>query len=215
MDHTIRNPAGNPGLEALELRDANARDLTPTVQDAGAFPPDPELSPEEEAEMEAQYRARLASLPCTCAKINGQCDTDSMCPRHGRCSPQQTVRGSAPAGWREGACVACSAALHVAEETTGDVLCPQCERTGNALADDEDDDPDPTRPGAAALHPDYPLFAASVKRWPDDVLVTGIDMADRDRLCGFGNDDPARLAWIHAATNELLRRVDSMHRAAA
>src|SRR5688572_6972626 len=57
MNHptTIRDLTGNPALEAFELQDVNARDLSSNVQDADAFPDD-RMS---DAEIDALYEAEM------------------------------------------------------------------------------------------------------------------------------------------------------------
>jgi hypothetical protein len=63
-----------------------------------------------------------------------------------------------PAGYRNAACEACGTALFVPVGQAGDVLCPQCQRDGEALAAAEcaiaDGDDDPRPPAGGALHPD-------------------------------------------------------------
>jgi hypothetical protein len=168
MSHsTIRSLIGNPALEALELQDFNAPDVTPT-QDADAFPPEPEYSPEEEAEMERQYRAGV--------------EDSSARP------------AAAPAGYVAAACLGCSAALYV----------PEGGRSGDAPADDDggpDDDDTPPPAGSPAA-----VFAASVKAYSDDLLVTAIGMADSGEL--FPHNPGSRQLWLAAAAAEVLRRLD-------
>src|SRR4051812_48272040 len=43
-------------------------------------------------------------------------------------------RAACPAGYRDAACEACGTALYVPIRDGGDVLCPQCQRQGEALA---------------------------------------------------------------------------------
>src|SRR3954465_608720 len=54
-----------------------------------------------------------------------------------------------PEGYRDAACEACGCGLYVPVGQGGDVLCPHCEREGEALAAAEDsvvDDDDPRPP---------------------------------------------------------------------
>src|SRR3954469_12277479 len=95
-----------PHLEALELRDFNAPDLTPT-QDPNAFPPD-RLT---EADIDAMYVAEMERRDREAAR---------------------------PVGYRDAACEACGCGLFVRAGQSGDVLCPQCQREGEALAAAED-----------------------------------------------------------------------------
>ena len=113
-----------PHLEALELRDFNARDRTPT-QDPDAFPPDAVT----EAEVDAMYVAEMERRDRDAAR---------------------------PVGYRDAACEACGTALFVPVGQAGDVLCPQCQREGEALAAAEDsvaDDDDPRPPAGGAVNP--------------------------------------------------------------
>jgi hypothetical protein len=121
-----------------------------------------------------------------------------------------------PAGYRDTACEACSAALYVPIGQGGDILCPQCLREGEALAAAEDavadGDDDPRPPASGALHPDYAEFAATAARMLDDELCMAIGVADaepaRVRL-----DDSQRQVFLSAMASEVLRRLNG--RAAA
>ena len=117
-----------PHLEALELRDFNAPDVTPNPCPDGAFPPDALT----DAEIDALFVAEMERR-----------DRLAVCP----------------AGYRDAACEACGCHLYVPVGQGGDVLCPQCQREGEALAAGDDDDRRP--PASGAMHPDYPQFAAS------------------------------------------------------
>jgi hypothetical protein len=129
---------GRLDVEPLELRDFNARDVSP-AQNADAFPPD---APSE-AEINAMYVAEMERR-----------DRLAACP----------------VGYRDATCEACGCCLFVRVGQGGDVLCPQCQREGEALeaadraVDSVDGDDDPRPPASGALHPDYPEFAASAAR---------------------------------------------------
>jgi hypothetical protein len=116
-----------PHLEALELRDLNARDISPTPE-PDAFPHDALTDAEIDALFIAEMERRDRLAAC-------------------------------PAGYRDAACEACAAAIYVPVGQGGDVLCPQCQREGAALAAEENDD-HPRPPAGGALHPDYPHFEA-------------------------------------------------------
>jgi hypothetical protein len=123
-----------------------------------------------------------------------------------------------PAGYRDAACEACSAALYVPIRQGGDILCPQCLHDGEVIAvadttpatSDGDDDPRP--PAGGAIHPDYLEFAATAARMLDDELCMAIGVADaepaRVRL-----DDSQRQVFLSAMASEVLRRLNG--RAAA
>ena len=164
-----------PHLEALELRDFNARDHRPTPEPDAVFhdalTDDDEIDAMFVAEMER--RDRLA--PC-------------------------------PAGYRGAACEACAAALYVPVGQGGDVLCPQCQRQGEALAAEEDDD-HPRPPAGGAMHPDYPEFAATAARMLDDELCVAIGVADAEPA-RFRFDVPKQAAFLAALSAEAVRRLD-------
>jgi hypothetical protein len=167
-----------PHLEALELRDIGARDLTPT-QDPDAFPPDAVT----EAEVDALYVAEMERRDREAAR---------------------------PAGYRDAACEACGTALFAPVGQGGDVLCPQCQREGEALAAAEDsvaDDDDPRPPAGGAVHPDYPEFAASAARMLDDELCVAIGVADADPL-RFQFEAGQQQAFLAALSAEVVRRLD-------
>ena len=120
-----------------------------------------------------------------------------------------------PAGYRDAACEACSAALYVPIGQGGDVLCPQCLREGEAAAaadaaSDGDDDPRP--PASGAMHPDCPKFAATAARMLDDELCAAIGVADAEPV-SFRLDEGRRAAFVAAMSAEVARRLDQ--RAAA
>ena len=168
-----------PHLEALELRDFNARDCTPT-QDPDAFPPDAVT----EAEIEALYVAEMERRDREAAR---------------------------PAGYRDAACEACGTALLVPIGQGGDVLCPQCQREGEALAaasdDAADDDDHPRPPAGGAMHPEYPEFAASAARMLDDELCIAIGVADAEPS-RFRLDEGQREAFVAAMSAEVVRRLE-------
>ena len=166
-----------PHLEALELRDFNARDVTLT-QDTDAFPPDAVT----DAEIDAMFVAKMERR-----------DRAAACPD----------------GYRDATCEACGAALYVPLGQGGDVLCPQCEREGAALAED---DHDPRPPAAGAMHPDYPEFAASAAQMLDDELCAAIGVADGEPG-QFHLDERQQGAFLAAMSAEVVRRLE--RRAAA
>ena len=110
-----------------------------------------------------------------------------------------------PAGYRDALCVACSCALYVPAEATGDILCEGCRREGEALAAAEDGDDDPDRPNSSALRAQY---AAELERWSDDFLVTGVAMVDEGKASLWFKNDAEREAWTAAATDEIRRRLE-------
>src|SRR3954471_5935157 len=56
-------------------------------------------------------------------------------------------RDACPSGYRDAACEACGCGLYVPVGQGSDILCPQCQREGEALAADTDgDDGDGPRP---------------------------------------------------------------------
>ena len=163
-----------PHLEALELRDFNARDLSPT--------PESDASPHDaltDAEIDALFVAEMERR-----------DRLAACP----------------AGYRDAACEACGVALYVPVGQGGDVLCPQCQRLGEALAAEENDD-HPRPPAGAAMHPDYPKFAATAARMLDDELCVAIGVADAEPVL-FRRDDGQREAFVAAMSAEVVRRQD-------
>jgi hypothetical protein len=163
-----------PHVEALELRDIGAPDLTPT-QDPDAFSPDPLT----EADIDAMYVAEMERRDREAAR---------------------------PIGYRDAACEACGCALFV-PVGQGDVLCPQCQREGEALAAEDEDDHNPRPPASGALHPDYGEFGASAARMLDDELCAAIGIADADPLrfrLGAGQQE----AFLAAMSEEVARRLD-------
>ena len=169
----------DPHLEALELRDFNARDLAPR-QDADAFPQDALTAAEIDALFVLEMQRRDHAAAC-------------------------------PAGYRDAACEACGCGLYVPVGQGGDVLCPQCHREGEELAAGEDDDPRP--PGAGAMHPDYPYFAALAARLLDDQLCEAIGIADADPSQFQLHNDEQRDAFVAALSAEVVLRLGA--RAAA
>jgi hypothetical protein len=164
-------------LEALELRDFNARDLTPT-QDPDAFPPDAVTDAEIDAMFVAEMERRDRVAAC-------------------------------PSGYRDGACEACRTALYVPVGQGGDVLCPQCQREGAALAAEDaadDDGGGPRPPASGAMHPDYPEFAATAARMLDDELCVAIGVAHAEPAqCHL--DAPQQEAFVGALAAEVERRL--------
>jgi hypothetical protein len=66
----------------------------------------------------------------------------------------------------------------------------------------------------ATNHPEYPAIVGYVEQWSDDTLISGISLADDGTAPSFGDSD-RRKAWLCAAKNELLRRLDQLVRKAA
>ena len=83
------------------------------------------------------------------------------------------------------------------------MLCPQCQRQGEALAADDDGHPRP--PTGAAMHPDYPEFAATAARMLDDELCITIGVAE-DKPAAFRLDAGRREAFVAAMAAEVVRR---------
>ena len=168
-------------LEALELRDCNARNVTP-AQDADAFPSDAVTDSEIDAlfVVEMERRDREAARPvgyrdaaceaCGCALYVpvGQ-GGDVLCPQCQR-EGQQLAAAEATLPTTEG-----------------------------------DDDPQP--PAAGAMHPDYPEFAASAARMLDDELCAAIGVADADPA-RFRLDAGQQEAFVAAISAEVVRRLD-------
>jgi hypothetical protein len=113
-----------------------------------------------------------------------------------------------PVGYRDAVCEACGTALFV-PVGQGDVLCPQSQREGEALATEDvtDGDDDPRPPAGGALHPDYAEFAESAARMLDDELCAAIGIADADPL-RFRLDAGQQEAFLAAMSQEVARRLD-------
>lgn len=111
-----------------------------------------------------------------------------------------------PAGYRDAACEACGTTLYVPVGQGGDVLCPQCQREGAALAEKDDDDPRP--PASGAVHPDYPHFAALAAWLQDDQLCDAIGVADSAPAQFRLSDVGQREAFGAAMASEVVRRLD-------
>ena len=122
-----------------------------------------------------------------------------------------------PSGFRDVDCVACGCCLYVPVGESSDILCPRCQREGEALAAEEDGDDEPTPPAGAAL----PDFTTEVAGLADDVLIAAISMADEGTpgrgSCYFLDiyTEEQRAAYLSAASRELLQRLDSQQRLAA
>jgi hypothetical protein len=116
-----------------------------------------------------------------------------------------------PAGYRDAACEACRSALFVPIGQGADVLCPQCQRDGEALAAASDaaadDDDHPRPPAGSAMHPDYPEFAASAARMSDDEVCAAIGFADA-APAHFRLDAEQREAFVAAMAEEVVRRLE-------
>ena len=115
-----------------------------------------------------------------------------------------------PAGYRDTRCEACSTALYVPVGRGGDVLCPQCQREGAALAAEDaadDDGGGPRPPASGAKHPDYPEFAATDARMLDDELCVAIGIADAEPM-RLHLDTLQQSAFVAAMSAEVVRRLD-------
>ena len=171
----------DPHLEALELRDCNARNV-PLAQDADVLADDAVTDAEIDAlfVVEMERRDREAARPvgyrdaaceaCGCALFVpvGQ-GGDVLCP--------QCQRGGEQ--------------LAAAEAS---------------LATTEGDD-DPRPPAAGAMHPDYPEFAASAARMLDDDLCAAIGVADAEPEA-FRLDETQQAAFLSAMAAEVVRRLE-------
>ena len=163
-----------PHLEALELRDFNARDPSRTRE------PDAALHEAlTDADIDAMFVAEMERR-----------DRLAVCP----------------AGYHDAACDVCGAALYVPVGQGGDMLCPQCQRQGEALAAEEDDG-HPRPPASGTMHPDYPEFAATAARMLDDELCAAIGTADA-APAGFRFDEGQREAFVGAMTAVVVRRLE-------
>src|SRR5438045_1861308 len=111
-----------------------------------------------------------------------------------------------PDGYRDAACEACGCMLFVPAGQAGDILCPQCQREGDALAAEDGDDPRP--PASGAMHPDYPQFAALAVRLLDDQLCEAIGVADTQPVQFRLQNLPQRDAFICAMADEVVRRLE-------
>jgi hypothetical protein len=111
-----------------------------------------------------------------------------------------------PAGYRDAECEACGCGLYVPVGQAGDVLCPQCEREGAALAADEDDD-HPRPPAGGAMHPDYPHFEALAGWLQDDQLCEAVGVADAEPAVFRLHDEGQREAFVAAMAVEVVRRL--------
>jgi hypothetical protein len=115
-----------------------------------------------------------------------------------------------PVGYRDAACEACGCMLFVPVGQSGDVLCPQCQRDGEALAAEDagaDGDDDPRPPAGGAMHPDYAEFAASAARMLDDELCAAIGAADAAPTT-LRLDAGQQEAFLAAMSKEVARRLD-------
>jgi hypothetical protein len=114
-----------------------------------------------------------------------------------------------PDGYVDAVCLGCGCALFVpANERAGDVLCTECRRNGEAIAAEEDSDPDPKWPGGAALDPDDPAYYVRMAgRMSDDQLLAGIGIADTSPHQLLLRTPHQRGAFLNAFSAELLRRL--------
>ena len=111
-----------------------------------------------------------------------------------------------PPGYRDSSCEACGCALYVPVGQGGDVLCPQCQRQGEALAAEDDDHPRP--PASEAMHPDYPHFEALAAWLQDDQLCEAIGIADEQPALFRLHNDRQREAFVAVMSAEVVRRLD-------
>jgi hypothetical protein len=94
----------------------------------------------------------------------------------------QRIEAARLAGYVEAACLGCGAALFVPESgRCGDVLCPGCQRKGNALAAEEDGhEPTPPAGGGAPLPTSVLYWAPMAGRFSDDQLLAAVGIAQED-----------------------------------
>ena len=173
----LRGPI-DPGLEALELRDFGARDCSPSTEPLGSV-----VTWTDVDRMWAEDQARR---DCEAAARNTH---------------------PVPAGWRECPCDGCGRAMLARVETTGGILCSECEAAGNALADDEDDGNDPTGPAGGTGLPRGLIIRDAFASYPDDMLVLAVDLIDRGRVEKI--TEAQRQELLAAATSELVSRLDA------
>ena len=120
-------------------------------------------------------------------------------------------QAACPKGYRDAACEACGCGLYVPVGQGGDVLCPQCQRQGEALAAKEaadGDGPGPRPPAAGAMHPDYPQFASLAARLLDDQLCEAIGVVDAEPARFQLQELGQREAFITALAAEVVRRLE-------
>ena len=188
-NHTMpRDPTGNPHLEAIELGDVRGStgfaDEQPT-QDADAFDHvDDEMS---EREIDAMWVADME-----------------------RRDREARERNPAPAGWRKCSCDGCGKPMLARVETTGTILCMDCDP---ALYADDSDDTDPTPPAGAAALPPGTIMRDAFACYPDDLLVQAVDVIDRGKVERI--TEAQRMELLNAATAEVLRRLGEPACAAA
>jgi hypothetical protein len=115
-----------------------------------------------------------------------------------------------PDGYRDAFCEACGCALYVPVGQGGDVLCPQCQREGEALAavTDGDDGDGPRPPASGAMHPDYPYFAALAARVLDDQLCEAVGIAEGEPATFQLLNHEQQEAFLDAMSAEVVRRLD-------
>src|SRR4051812_24389823 len=89
---------------------------------------------------------------------------------------EQARRAACPADYRDAQCEACGCSLFVPVGEARDILCPRCQREGEALAalEDGNGDDDPTPPAGAALD----AFAS----YTDDNLILAVNLIDLGRV---------------------------------
>ena len=124
-----------------------------------------------------------------------------------------TAAAACPMGYRDTVCEACGCSLYVPVGPGGDVLCPQCQRQGEALAAEDaaaatNDDHDPRPPASGAMHPDYPHFAALASRILDDQLCEAIGVADGEPATFHLHTPAQRQAFVEALSAEVVRRLE-------
>ena len=104
-------------------------------------------------------------------------------------------------GYCDALCLGCGCCLYVPEASRcGDVLCNECQRTGEALAAEADGDDDPTPPSGP--------HAALAARLRDADLIMAVALGDEEPHC-LSLEGADRGSWLSAMTAEILRRIDS------
>jgi hypothetical protein len=168
---------------------------------SGGFPLDPQSEVNELRDIGAPDVSPTLGSPVTWN------DVDRMWAQEMERRDRQAAR---PEGYRDAACEACGCALFVPVGQGGDVLCPQCQRDGEALAaqDAANDDDGPRPPASGAMHPDYPQFAALAARLLDDQLCEAIGVADAAPATFELPNLPQRETFVAAFSAEVVRRLN-------
>jgi hypothetical protein len=164
---------------------------------SGGFPLDPQSEANELRDIGASDMTPTLGSPVTWD------DVDRMWAAE---MERRDRQAACPQGYRDEACEACGCGLFVPVGQGGDVLCPQCQRQGEALASEDDDDPRP--PAGGAMHPEYPHFAALAARMLDDQLCEAIAVADSERAVFSLQNVGQREAFVGALSEEVVRRLE-------